>query len=145
MKIDEIKDMWEEDTIIDETRLAKESLKSPQLHSKYLNLLIDSKIRVAAYKHDLARKQLLKARYWRGELTKAELEENNWPQWQYNKPLKSELENMLDADDDCIKIKNKIEYFEIMIQQLDSIMGSIKSRSFDIKNAIDFVKFQAGA
>ena len=144
MNIDELKEMWAEESVIVQTDLTRESLRSPHLHSKYLDILINAKMRAAAYRHDLARLHLLKSRYWKGELTKEELAEQGWPQYQYNKPLKSEVDGMLDADAECIKIKTKIEYLELMIFQLDSIMNAIKSRGWDIRNAIDFLKYQSG-
>ena len=90
MNIDEIKQMWSIDCEIDETQLTRESLKSPHLHSKYLDILINSKMKVVAYRHDLSRKSLLKIRYWRGELTKDELLENNLPQYLYSNPVPRE-------------------------------------------------------
>lgn len=145
MNIDELKESWAKDSIISEFDLSREALRVPQLHSKYIDLLIGSKMNLAKRKHDLARMQNLKARYYRGELSKDELSQYNLVQWQYNKPLKSEMDSFLDADEDCILIKGKIEYFEMMVYFLESIMKSIASRSFDIKNSIEFKKFQAGA
>ena len=36
MNIDEIHELWSKDSKIDQDELAEESLKTPQLHSKYL-------------------------------------------------------------------------------------------------------------
>jgi hypothetical protein len=144
MNIDELKTTWAKDSIISEMDLSREALRTPQLHSKYIDLLIDSKMKLATRKHDLARMQNLKSRYYRGELSKDELLQYELVQWQYNKPLKSEMDSVLDADEDCILIKGKIEYFDMMVYFLESIMKSIASRGWDIKAAIEFKKFQAG-
>lgn len=142
--IDELKQMWASDSQIKETELARESLRTPHLHSKYLDMLINAKMKVSAYQHDLARMQLFKARYYKGELTKDELLEYGLPQWQYNKPLKSEMDGLLDADADCIKIRQKIDYVTLMVFQLEQIMNAIKGRGWDIRNAIEFLKYQSG-
>ena len=144
MNLDELKAEWAKDSIIKENDLNREALRTPQLHSKYLELLINAKMKLAKLKHDLARVEQFKIRYWKGELTKEELTEYNLPQWQYNKPLKSELESMLAADEDCILIKNKMDYCEMMIYFLESVMNAIKSRGWDIRNAVEYLKFQAG-
>ena len=144
MNIDELKAEWANDSEIRETELTRESLRTPHLHSKYLDLLVNAKMKAAAYRHDLARMQQFKTRYYKGELTKDELTQHNLQQWQYNKPLKSEMEGLLDADADCIKIKQKIDYVDLMVFQLDSIMNAIKGRGWDIRNAIEFLKYQQG-
>lgn len=144
MNLEELKQSWKSDTKINELDLSRESLKTPHLHSKYLDLLIDAKRRTSKTRHDLARMQQFKGRYYRGELSKDELKEYGLPQYQFNAPLKSQMESVLDADEDCIKIKENIEELETMVYMLEAIMKSIYSRSFDIKNSIEFTKFQAG-
>jgi hypothetical protein len=77
-------------------------------------------------------------------MTKAELEEENWVQWGGNKPLKNEMDEFLNADKDLIQYDDKIEYFKTVIYQLEQIIKSINGRTWDIKNAIDFLKFTNG-
>lgn len=144
MNLDSLKDEWKKDTVINQLDLSRESLKTPHVHSKYVDLLVDAKRKVSRKRHDLARMQQFKTRYFNGLLTKEELKEYDLPQYQYSKPLKSEMQNMLDADEDCIKIKEEIEECELIVFFLENVMKSIYSRSFDIKNSIEFSKFQAG-
>lgn len=144
MNLEELKGMWERDSKISDSNLSGESLNIPQLHSKYLNMLVDAKAKLMKRKYDLNILVRLKTRYYNGELTKTELEENGWDQWQFNKPLKSEMATILDADQDIIQRKLKIEYLEVMIFFLDSVMMSLKGRSFDIKNAISWNQYLAG-
>lgn len=144
MNLDEIQQNWKKDCSINELDLSRESLKIPHLHSKYIDLLVGAKRQVSRAGHDLARMQHVKSKYYKGELTKAELEGYELIPYQFNKPLKSEMEAILDADEDCIKIKENIEGLGIMIYFLESVMKSIQSRSFDIKNSIEWGKFQAG-
>ena len=42
------------------------------------------------------------------------------------------------------EMDDKVEYIEACLTQLDYIMRSINSRSFDIKNAIEWSKFTSG-
>ena len=39
MKIEDIQELWDQDSQIDETELAKESVKSPDIYNKYPNLI----------------------------------------------------------------------------------------------------------
>jgi len=144
MNLEELQQEWKIDTKINELDLSRESLKTPHLHSKYIDHLVGAKRRLSRAKHDLARMAAFKVKYWSGHLTKEELIEYELPQYQYTKPLKSEVEGKLLADEDYIKILDNIEGLEIMIGFLESVMKSIFARSFDIKNSIEWGKFQAG-
>jgi len=86
-----------------------------------------------------------KFRYYRGEMPKHELDENNWTQWQGNKPLKNEMDEFLEGDADLNKITIKCEYIKGMVEALEAILGQIKSRDWQIRNAIQWKQFVAGA
>ena len=45
MKFEEIQKLWTSDCNIDETELAQESVKIPQLHNKYLILYSNEKLK----------------------------------------------------------------------------------------------------
>ena len=38
MKIEDIQELWDQDSQIDETELAKESVKTPDIYNKYLKI-----------------------------------------------------------------------------------------------------------
>ena len=60
------------------------------------------------------------------------------------KILKADLSIYIDADEEMIDATNKILYLETIIKYCDSILKSITSRGWDIKNAIEWRKFEAG-
>jgi hypothetical protein len=86
-----------------------------------------------------------KFRYYRGEMPKPELEEYGWLQGQGIKPLKNEMDEFLEGDADLNKINIKCEYITGMVESLEAILGQIKSRDWQIRNAIEFKKFVAGS
>jgi hypothetical protein len=145
MNIEELHDMWDVDCAIDEDRLDRESVKTPNLHSKYLRFLIQHKMKLAALQADYNTTRQRKFRYYRGEMGKAELEELKWDQWQGNKPLKNEMDEFLEGDSDLNKIRIKCEYIKGMIEALEAILGQIKSRDWQIRNAIQWKQFVAGS
>lgn len=144
MKLDEILTEWETDNTIDENKLDHASIDTSKLHAKYLKLLIDAKLRKTKLiaDHNILRK--IKFRYYRGELSRDELKELGWDQWQYSKPLKTEMEEFLKGDEDIIKIQSRIEYIDTVIFALESILTQVKSRDWQIRNAITFKQFLAG-
>jgi hypothetical protein len=144
MTLDEIQANWEIDCEINTNHLDNESVKTAKLHAKYIKLLVDAKLRISKLRTEYQELRKLKFRYYRGELTRQELTELNWEQWHYSKPLKNEMEQLLDGDSDITKIKMKIEYIETMIYLLESILKSIADRTWSIRNSITFKQFLAG-
>ena len=145
MNIDELYEMWDKDTSIDEDHLDRESINSAKLHSKYLRLLIQHKMKHAALEADYNIKRQSKFRYYRGEMGKEELKNLGWEQWQGIKPLKNEMEEFLTGDSDLNKLDVNITYIKVMVEALESIMKQISSRDWAIRNAIEFKKFISGA
>ena len=144
IKLNEIQEMWEEDCKLDELNLGQESTKIPELHSKYLNMLTTFKLQLRKNKSNLLSLRRLKWKYFRGELTQEELNKLGWVQYLGNAPLNNQMNEYLDSDPDIITLQDKVEYIEACLTQLDYIMRSINSRSFDIKNAIEWSKFTSG-
>jgi hypothetical protein len=144
MKLNEIQEMWVTDSRIDETNLGSESTKIPKLHAKYLNLLVNSKLSARKAESEYLRMRRLKWRYYRGEMTQLELDELNWPQWQGVKPLKNEMDEFIATDTDLITLQDRMEYHRTVLAMLENILKSIHSRTWDIKNGIEWTKFTNG-
>lgn len=60
------------------------------------------------------------------------------------KVLKNDLQMYINADDDIIELQAKIAYYEVIIKYIDGIINSIDKRGWDIRNAQDWKKFEAG-
>lgn len=144
MKLSDIQQEWERDAGIDETILGKEAIRVPTLHSKYLNYLSKVKLLLRKAESDYLNTRRLKYRYYRGEMSRQELEENGWEQYQGNKPLKNEMDEFLTCDKELIEFQDKVEYYKTVIYTLEQIIRSINSRSWDIKSAIEWNKFTNG-
>ena len=143
--LDEILEMWEKDSEIDDNHLDQSSSNSPRLHSKYLRLLTEAKLKYTKMNIDYATLRKYKFRYYRGEMSREELTELGWAQWQGNKPIKSEMDEFLKGDVELMKIQSRLDYLKIMIETLESIMTEIKGRAWVIKNSITWKQFIAGA
>lgn len=144
LKLTEIKDEWKNDCIINDLDIGTESIKNAKLHAKYISELIDRKLKLAELKSDYKLLRRVKFRYFRGELTKEELAQYELVQYQGPKHLKNEMNEILDGDEELVQILNRIEYNEITISTLESILKSIASRGYDIKNFIEYEKYRSG-
>ena len=144
MKLSDLQNMWADDCKINETNLGHESARTPLLHSKYLNFLSSTRLNLRKAESEYLNCRRLKYRYYRGELTQDELIEEGWSQWQGNKPLKNEMDEFLQVDSDLIVLEDKVEYFKTVMYQLEQIIRSLNSRTWDIKNSIEWTKFTNG-
>lgn len=144
MNIEQIQDMWENDSEIDDNYLGEHATKTPKLHAKYVKVLVGVKLKHTKLQSDYNLLRKIKFRYYRGELSREELQELEWQQWQGIKPLKNEMDEFLSGDTDLNTLKVKIEYLETMIYLLESILNQIKARDWQLKTAVEWKKFLAG-
>ena len=144
MKLNELQDMWAEDCKIDQTNLGRSAARVPELHAKYLNMLTSVRLQFRKTETEYLRMRKLKTRYFRGELTREELTELGWEQYLNNRPLKNEIDDVLQTDDDIIRSIDRLEYYKTLMFQLEQILKSINSRTWDIKSSIEWYKFTNG-
>ena len=140
MNLDEIQLSWEADSKIDDDNLHSESTKIPSLHAKYYrilnNILLMKKLEENKFKQ-------LKKTKWQYYTGKADPEVYIAQPFDH-KVLRQDVDKYMDSDEDLIKIQNKIDYFQVMLNYLDSILKIINNRTFQIKNAIEWQKFIRG-
>ena len=139
--LDSIQKMWEKDSKIDPDNLHIESLNIPILHAKYFDLY--NSINLLKKKAEQRRKNIRHERYeyFTGKADPEVYQENPFPKKIRDKDT---LQKYLDADESLSSICLKIEYYETMLNYIESILKVIQNRTYQIKNAIEFIKFQAG-
>jgi len=140
MNLDEIQIMWEEDSRIDNDELHLESTKIPSLHAKYFkiynNILILKKSQENKFK-------ILKRQKWEYYTGKSDPEVYVGKPFDF-KVLKSDIDKYLDSDEELIKCLTKVEYYQVMLNYLESILKVILNRTYQIKNAIEWQRFIRG-
>ena len=144
MNIEQIQEMWEVDAEIDDNYLGEHATKTPKLHAKYVKILVGVKLKHTKLQSDYNMLRKAKFRYYRGELSREELSDLGWSQWQGVKPLKNEMDEFLSGDTELNTLRVKIDYLETMIYLLESILGQIKARDWQLKSGIEWKKFLAG-
>lgn len=143
MKTDELISEWEKDSEIDKTELGKESLRIPQLHSKYLKEFYLAKSTYTKLNADYKNLYKLKHQYYQGILSKEELEERGWEP-QSLKILKSDIPVYIDSDHDLQTIQTKIQLTEDKIGIIENIIRTLNNRGYLLKNCIEWEKFKMG-
>jgi len=139
--LDMIQNMWEQDSKIDIDNLHTECLNIPALHAKYFDIY--NNILLLKKKAEQQRRNIRHERYeyYAGKADPEVYVEDPFPKKIRDKDT---LQKYLDADEKLSQVCLKIDYYETMLNYLESILKVVQNRTFQIKNAIEFVKFQAG-
>lgn len=143
ISLTELRQMVQNDIKIDNTSLDKESLNIPQLHNKYLCILMDEKLVLKKYEADYNTLKKNKWLYYLGKLSEEQLKDLNWEPFDLA-IIRQDVDKFLDSDKDLITLKNKIEYQNEKINYLESIVKAISNRIWNIRAAIDWIKFTQG-
>ncbi len=138
MLLEEIEKEWSEDAVINPLKLADESLRIPKLHAKYSAILNREKMIIGILKSNLDKKEYILEQYYKKTLTIDELNEYKLPLIQDKKIAVPEIQKTIAADKDIIELKNRIGAQSVKIDFLDSIMKSIHTRNWVIKDAIEW-------
>ena len=141
MNLEQIQEMWEKDSKIDPDNLHDESLKIPQLHSKYYTLYNTITLLREKAREQYSKVRLERYNYYTGKATAEVYAEEPFP---YKVREKDAIQRHLEADDKMNKVDMKIKYYDIMLKFLEEIIRNISGRTYQIKNAIEWNKFQAG-
>ena len=141
MNLETIQSMWEKDSHIDPDNLHDESLKIPQLHSKYYTLYNTITLLREKAREQYSKVRLERYNYYTGKATAEVYAEEPFP---YKVREKDAIQRHLDADEKMNKIDMKIKYYDVMLKFLEEIIRAISNRTYQIKNAIEWNKFQAG-
>ena len=141
ISLDEIQMMWKKDSEINIDNLHNESLNISPLHSKYYeiynNITLLKKQSLITYKV----KKLERSNFYNGKAEPEVYQEEPFP---YKIRDKESLSRYLDADEHLNKILLKIDYYDVILKYLEEIIKMISNRTYQIKNSIDFLRFQSG-
>ena len=141
MNLEQIQDMWEKDSKIDPDNLHDESLKVPQLHSKYYTLYNTITLLRERAREQYSKVRLERYNYYTGKAPAEVYVEEPFP---YKVREKDAIQRHLEADDKMNKVDMKIKYYDIMLKFLEEVIRAVSNRTYQIKNAIEWNKFQAG-
>ena len=141
MNLDKIQEMWERDSHIDPDNLHDESLKIPQLHSKYYTIYNTITLLREKARDSYNRIRLERYNYYTG---KAPAEVYAAEPFPYKVREKDAIQRHLDADERLSTIDLKIRYHDTTLKFLEEIIRSISNRTYQIKNAIEWHRFQSG-
>ena len=141
LDLETIQSMWVKDSKMDPDNLHTESLNIPILHAKYYDLY--NNITLLRKKADQQRKNIRHERYeyFSGKADPEVYIDNPFPKKIRDKDT---LQKYLDADEKLSGVSLKIEYYDVMLKYLEEILKMLSQRTYQIKNAIEYMRFSAG-
>ena len=143
MELTELRKMVEAAAQIDDTELATESLRLPNLHNKYLNLYHDAKLRYERAANEYNRLYKLKWEYYTGKIDEETLKQKGWEPFDH-KILRNDISVYMNGDDDLCLRKVKMAYIQSIVNYLEEVVKEITFRHTKIKNAIEWRRFLSG-
>ena len=141
MKLEELQIEAKQDLHIkDQERLDQESYKNQNIKAKWLEYRTryDQLLIMAKANHQKMYRQ--KWEYYGGKSDAKVYVAKPFDL----KVLKNDLAMYITSDEEVIALADKIGYLEIVIKYLEGVIKSIDNRGWDIKNAIEWKKFEAG-
>ena len=140
MTLDELKIQVQQDLKVDNEHLDTESLKNQEIKAKYLDYKTRYELLLFKAKGDYKRLYREKWEYYGGK-SDAKI--------YISKPfdlkvLKTDLSIYITSDDEVIDAENKIGYLETVLDYIKGVIKSVDNRGWDIRNAIEWKKFEAG-
>ena len=141
MNLEQIQEMWKKDSVIDNDLYCEESTKIPQLHMRYMELY--TTFGLMKKEREIEMKRLIREKwiYYKG---KAPAQKYKELPFDFKLMTKEEVNMFIESDDDIQKLQLKIDYIDQVLFFLDGVLKQIGSRNFQIKNAIEWERFQSG-
>jgi len=141
MNLDKIQEMWQKDSVIDPDNLHDESLKIPQLHSKYYTVYNTISLLREKARESYNRIRLERHNYYTGKAPAEVYVQDPFP---YKVREKDSIQRHMEADEKLNVIDMKIKYYDTTLKFLEEIIRVVSNRTYQIKNAIEWQKFQSG-
>jgi len=141
MNLENLQQMWKTDSVLDDDLHDNDSLAIPQLHMKYMEF--HNTFSLMKRERELEMKRLLKEKwlYYKGKAPAAVYKEMPFD---LKLTAKDEISMFIEADEEVQKIQYKIDYIEQVLFFLDGVLRMINNRTYHIKNAIEWKRFQSG-
>ena len=141
MNLEQLQTKWSEDSVIDPDKYGEESIRIPQLHMRYMEFYNTFSLMKKDRESEMRSLTREKWIFYKG---KAPAKIYKDTPFDFKLTTREEINMFIDADEDVRKLQLKIDYIEQTIFFLDGVLRQINSRNYQIKNAIEWERFQSG-
>ena len=141
MNLEQLQEMWKTDSKLDDDLHDNDSLAIPQLHMKYMEF--HNTYSLMKREREREMKKMIKDKwlYYKGKAPSSVYKEMPFD---LKLTTKEEITIFIEADEDIGKLRFKIDYIDQVLFFLDGVLRMINNRTYHIKNAIEWKRFQSG-
>ena len=129
----QIMEEWREDADMGDD-LFEAARSIPILHSNWIDKYLRVQLLKKEKEYEYKRIYKQKYSYYMGR-------EEDAPD---EKIMKTEVQIYIDADDEIIKLRAMVDLYDKLEGTVKEILNNINNRSFQIKNAIDWLRYSRG-
>lgn len=141
MKLSEIQSLINEDSRVDMSDIAAESVKVIELHAKYLGFFQNERSVLLLVEEDYRKLKLKKMEYYLGRADDKVYDE--FPL--HLKVPRQDLDFYLDADEELCALKKKVAMAQSRVDIIKSfIEHNLNQRSHHFRNALQFLQWSSG-
>lgn len=140
MRLQEISGEIKVDSEISD-ELDNEALRIPYIYGKWINQHSMEKAYMIKYKRERDEMVLWKMDYYKG-VSNPDYKDGKTSPIKYN--TNAERERALSGDKEILDIIEKVELQKVKIDAIELFLKAIHTKGFQIKNAIDYLKFKNG-
>lgn len=144
VNIEDLMEMWSKDSHIDETEPAREMIKTPNLHAKYLRIMTHHNLIVKKLMSDYHKRKKIKWEYYCGDLNNPEDLETYKLEPMVKKVLRADIPMYLDSDKELNDILLKKIMHEEIVEFCKTVLKELNNRTWQLKSVIDWEKFTSG-
>lgn len=144
MKLEEILELWKEDSNVDVVEIGDEAMKIAKLHHKYFQILVNERMILRQFEADMKKLKLEKYEFFT-QGPNEETQEKGWKLPAKGLILKADIPMYMDADPDMIKLSLRIGMQQEKIELLESVIKIIMNRGYNLKVALEWQKFTNGS
>jgi hypothetical protein len=141
MDLEQLQLEADKDLKINDTELDLESLKTPQLHNKYMKHYTKFKLLLTRTEDELKTIKRDKWEYYTGKADPSVYQAKPFDL----KIMRTDIDKYLEADEDIQKLSQKVAYLITVVDFLDRTLRVVVNRTYTIKNAIEWRRFTSGA
>lgn len=144
MRLEEIQNLWDVDSQIDRSELGDESLRIVKMHAKYFKIYSQERLLLRKMESDLKELYRDKYEWYNGNISKELLEQRGWEPNPL-KILRTDVAMYISADEGMRTASLRVELQNEKVLFLESIIKSLSTLGYNLKNAIEWAKFQNGS
>jgi hypothetical protein len=141
MDLEQLQLEADKDLKINDTELDLESLKTPQLHNKYMKHYTKFKLLLTRTEDELKTIKRDKWEYYTGKADPSVYQAKPFDL----KIMRTDIDKYLEADEDIQRLSQKVAYLITVVDFLDRTLRVVVNRTYTIKNAIEWRRFTSGA